>query len=357
MFAVARAGRGDGCAAARARHLRRGPGRRHRHPATRVRDRGDAPARAPRRSTAPTSRWSPTQLGDPGQRGHADAQRGGGRCAGNRPREGIGRCLQSQGRTRLGRRVFRSSHRGGQGRQWRSSKRSAPTAWRASARPRPVARRPSRFDLRAPTAFVLGHETARPRPRPAARRGTVTLPMQAGESLNVAMAGTALLFEAARQRRVGVVMTAATDLAARAEAARPRRRRRVRGGGVARRPGRRRTARILGKSSALNEIREAIKSVDGSERAVVGKARLGRPRRARSRATPQRREVLDARGRGAVGHPRPARPHARPARVRARSPASRSPASGASSKTSSSASATRSPRVPRSRATGTTSSR
>jgi len=59
---------------------------------------------------------------------------------------------------------------------------------------------PETFDLRAPTAFVLGHETegldsALP------LDGAVTLPMQAGESLNVAMAGTALLFEASRQRR------------------------------------------------------------------------------------------------------------------------------------------------------------
>jgi TrmH family RNA methyltransferase len=61
---------------------------------------------------------------------------------------------------------------------------------------------PEGFDLRSPTAFVLGHEThgldaALP------LDGSVTLPMQAGESLNVAMAGTALLFEAARQRRAG----------------------------------------------------------------------------------------------------------------------------------------------------------
>jgi TrmH family RNA methyltransferase len=59
---------------------------------------------------------------------------------------------------------------------------------------------PERFELREPTAFVLGNETegldsALP------LDGVVTLPMQAGESLNVAMAGTALLFEAARQRR------------------------------------------------------------------------------------------------------------------------------------------------------------
>ncbi|HEV7526725.1 MAG TPA: RNA methyltransferase [Acidimicrobiia bacterium] len=59
---------------------------------------------------------------------------------------------------------------------------------------------PESFDLRAPTALVLGHETegldgALP------LDATVTLPMAAGESINVAMAGTALVFEAARQRR------------------------------------------------------------------------------------------------------------------------------------------------------------
>jgi RNA methyltransferase, TrmH family len=59
---------------------------------------------------------------------------------------------------------------------------------------------PEHFDLRAPTAFVLGHETAGLDPS-LPLDATVTLPMQAGESLNVAMAGTALLFEAARQRR------------------------------------------------------------------------------------------------------------------------------------------------------------
>jgi len=59
---------------------------------------------------------------------------------------------------------------------------------------------PEEFDLRAPTAFVLGNETGGLDPDlPLA--ATVTLPMRAGESLNVAMAGTALLFEAARQRR------------------------------------------------------------------------------------------------------------------------------------------------------------
>jgi TrmH family RNA methyltransferase len=59
---------------------------------------------------------------------------------------------------------------------------------------------PESFDLRAPTAFVLGHETHGLDPS-LPLSGSVTLPMAAGESLNVAMAGTALLFEASRQRR------------------------------------------------------------------------------------------------------------------------------------------------------------
>jgi RNA methyltransferase, TrmH family len=59
---------------------------------------------------------------------------------------------------------------------------------------------PETFDLRAPTAFVLGHET-QGIDRDLPLDGAVTIPMATGESLNVAMAGTALLFEAARQRR------------------------------------------------------------------------------------------------------------------------------------------------------------
>ena len=59
---------------------------------------------------------------------------------------------------------------------------------------------PEAVDFTAPTAIVLGHEVR--------GLGTglplddyVTIPMRGGESLNVAMAGTLLLFEAARQRR------------------------------------------------------------------------------------------------------------------------------------------------------------
>jgi TrmH family RNA methyltransferase len=59
---------------------------------------------------------------------------------------------------------------------------------------------PETYDLTAPTAFVVGHETHGLDPQ-LRLHGTVTIPMAAGESLNVAMAGTALLFEAARQRR------------------------------------------------------------------------------------------------------------------------------------------------------------
>src|SRR5262249_12891873 len=49
-------------------------------------------------------------------------------------------------------------------------------------------------------ALVLGNETHGLSPD-APLDARVTIPMQAGESLNVAMAGTVLLFEAARQRR------------------------------------------------------------------------------------------------------------------------------------------------------------
>lgn len=59
---------------------------------------------------------------------------------------------------------------------------------------------PESYDMRAPTALVLGHET-RGLTTDMPLDGRVTIPMRAGESLNVAMAATALLYEAARQRR------------------------------------------------------------------------------------------------------------------------------------------------------------
>jgi TrmH family RNA methyltransferase len=59
---------------------------------------------------------------------------------------------------------------------------------------------PEDIDMRERTAVILGHETAGlSADLPLDHR--VTIPMRTGESLNVAMAGTALLFEAARQRR------------------------------------------------------------------------------------------------------------------------------------------------------------
>jgi len=61
-------------------------------------------------------------------------------------------------------------------------------------------RAPEAFDCAKPTAFVLGHET-RGLSADLPLDGLVTIPITSGESLNVAMAGTALLFEAARQRR------------------------------------------------------------------------------------------------------------------------------------------------------------
>jgi TrmH family RNA methyltransferase len=59
---------------------------------------------------------------------------------------------------------------------------------------------PETFALRKPTAFVLGHETRGLDPS-LPLDGRVTIPMSRGESLNVAIAGSVLLFEAARQRR------------------------------------------------------------------------------------------------------------------------------------------------------------
>ena len=75
-----------------------------------------------------------------------------------------------------------------------------PNGWRGLGATAGPGSAPEPFDLRAPTAFVLGHETQGIDPD-LPLDGAVTIPMEAGESLNVAMAGTALLFEAARQRR------------------------------------------------------------------------------------------------------------------------------------------------------------
>jgi RNA methyltransferase, TrmH family len=60
---------------------------------------------------------------------------------------------------------------------------------------------PEAIDFRVPTAFVLGNE-AHGFASDLPLDDLVTIPMQAGESLNVAMAGTGLLLEAARQRRM-----------------------------------------------------------------------------------------------------------------------------------------------------------
>jgi TrmH family RNA methyltransferase len=60
---------------------------------------------------------------------------------------------------------------------------------------------PESFDLTRPTCFVLGHET-RGLNAELAFDALVTVPMFGAESLNLAMAATVLLFEAARARRV-----------------------------------------------------------------------------------------------------------------------------------------------------------
>jgi TrmH family RNA methyltransferase len=62
-------------------------------------------------------------------------------------------------------------------------------------------RAPEQIDLRAPTAIIVGHEaTGLDSGLPFDE--LVTIPMHATESMNVAMAGTVLLYEAARQRRI-----------------------------------------------------------------------------------------------------------------------------------------------------------
>jgi len=59
---------------------------------------------------------------------------------------------------------------------------------------------PEAVDFTGPVAIVLGHEV-HGLDTDLRLDGRVTIPMRSTESLNVAMAGTALLFEAARQRR------------------------------------------------------------------------------------------------------------------------------------------------------------
>jgi len=59
---------------------------------------------------------------------------------------------------------------------------------------------PESFDLTRPTCFMLGHET-RGLEADLALDALVTVPMSGAESLNLAMAATVLLFEAARARR------------------------------------------------------------------------------------------------------------------------------------------------------------
>jgi tRNA G18 (ribose-2'-O)-methylase SpoU len=61
---------------------------------------------------------------------------------------------------------------------------------------------PETVDLTTPCALVLGHEARGLRPH-TPLDVTVTIPMAAGsESVNLAMAGSILCFEIARQRRV-----------------------------------------------------------------------------------------------------------------------------------------------------------
>ena len=149
---------------------------------------------------------------------------------------------------------------------------------------------PETFDLRAPTAFVLGHETQGLGPT-LPLSGTVTLPMAA----EVAQRGDG-------GRRICCSRPRASE---RSRRDRRHRSRRTKAESLAAEGAGAFAAattldglaeierRFLGKTGALNEIREAIKSVDGSERAVVGKA-VSAAKATLEAAHEARREVLDA---------------------------------------------------------------
>ncbi len=204
------------------------------------------------------------------------------------------------------------------GRQWRSSAalgRAGVSPPRRGGHRRTTARvlRPAHADRLRPRS-----RDARPRRgAPARRRGDAA---DAGGGVAQRRNGRYRVALRSGPPTKSHVMTAATDLVIRAEA-------------VAREGADAFAAaaslddladterRYLGKTSALNEIREAIKSVDGSERAVVGKA-VSSSRAELEAAHAARLEVLDAEAARELGDPRPPRSHARIPRIRTWSPAS-----------------------------------
>ena len=143
------------------------------------------------------------ELGDPGNLGtllRRPRRLGRG---GNRPRRRIGRRVQSQGRA--GRRPVRSSafpwwtdvDHGG-----RRCARSASSAGSGWVPRRPAARRtPPSTSAGRPRWCSATRPTVSPPTSTPASTAASTIPMAApAESLNVAMAGTVLCFESARQR-------------------------------------------------------------------------------------------------------------------------------------------------------------
>ncbi len=159
---------------------------------------------------------------------------------------------------------------------------------------------PESFDLRAPTAFVLGHETQGLDPA-LALDAAVTIPMAGGgvAQRRDGRHGAALRGGAPAPGRT---MTAATDLVARAEA--------IVADGVdafAARSIARRSRR--GRAPLPREVVAAERDPGGDQERRRIRARARRQGRCRApapiskRRTTARRAVLDARSRFRVGHP------------------------------------------------------
>ena len=133
---------------------------------------------------------------------------------------------------------------------------------------------------------------------PPALDGHVTIPMAgSAESLNVAMAGTVLCFESARQRRAGAARMSSSippehlDEAGAAIACRRRRGRRS--------P--RAERRYLGRGSSISEVKQSIKSLDPADRPAAGKLRRPTPPRDIEELVDARRAELAAAEAAAAG--------------------------------------------------------
>ena len=279
-----------------------------------------APTRTATRSPARPRRVVALASSDPGNAGTLMRSAAAAGRRRNRPRARIGRRVQSQGRARLGRRVLRGPDRGGRARRGDARRRSASAGVRRVGAVATAARRP-----RQSTCAV------RPRSCSATKRtgSTPTLPLD--ELVTIPMHGGRVAER--RDGRHRAAVRSGPPAAGRVDERTPTTRRaRDERRDAARTPiaaaatstSSTSVERTLPRArrSPLNEMREAIKNVDGADRAAVGKA-LARPRAAQLEALVERAATqLAAAARAASLVRRPARPHRRRPRVPARPPAS-----------------------------------